>query len=70
MTNNEAKELQTIEVETGAEVEAPFIKMSQSDYEKGIVVRILKQSRTAGFGVKEDRLIIQLSAKYLGSDYF
>lgn len=65
-----SKELQTIEVETGAEVEAPFIKMSQSDYEKGIVVRILKQSRTAGFGVKEDRLIIQLSAKYLGSDYF
>lgn len=64
------KELQTIEVETGAEVEAPFIRMSQSDYEKGIVIRILKQSRTAGFGVKEDRLIIQLSAKYLGSDYF
>lgn len=64
------KELQTIEVETGLEVDAPFIKMSQSDYENGVIIRIQQINRTAGFGVIEKRILLQISSKYLREDYW
>jgi len=60
----------TAEIVAGADGEKPLIEMSVWNDEKGIKVRWAKEVRQCGNNKSEERYVIQINAKMLGSDYF
>jgi hypothetical protein len=62
--------VETAEVVGGADEEKPLVEMSVWNEEKGIKVRWSKEIRQCGNNKSEERYVIQINAKMLGSDYF
>jgi hypothetical protein len=48
----------------------PLQKLNQTDYTKGITLRIAQVSRVVGVGANEMRFVIQVNSKMLKDKYF